>query len=665
MRPGVDFQLLPNEINYLCTQVKEVSETGPVFGASLTPPIGFKSVKCLSASNTPILVFRLEGEDGTVIAKIVQPGLGDNLTTKANRLQQAELQAYLDCAEHKIEDVPRLLPRSSPPALYIECCQGYQDLLIFDQTFLQNGNFSAAEIAVILQQITRRILAILVQFYQNTGKIHGDIKPDNILVRMAGGRMDVKIIDWAFTRSATDKINKRFGTDFYMAPEVVEKNNQIDYTAIDIYSLFMTLFYIFFSNYDQVEELWRRKQSVSHAALACLLQGVVNDEDFGLSQPYMAWFYALAAKVNLGAQARPNAVSLFKHFDSYFPAFISLGRGYYPFEFLIEAMHFFQANESKGGAWYKIELGPSDRDRKIVITLIKSDNNVVSLRLCLEPAGPSCTVNLVDPKNADACRWLVHEVTAHAHLAELTEVGFLPLLEFGPAHSVVPDTSNYIKLSHLFNLIQDKGSAIHFWPLIKRILQLLFIRVAFLQNNELTHYGLDLNSVLVRTGPNGTLPLDDKDGVTLVRLEYVESSEVLLRKGMFPFLAPEVVVFETLQAENRLPSGERVNSYALYIITLMMMSIGIGQARQYLVAFNDYNKQFFSSQELYRWAQQLILVLSLEQQQFIAACALLGKENPNERASVRDLISNGIFEQPREEVISESAVVTRSQSCHF
>ena len=77
----------------------------------------------------------------------------------------------------------------------------------------------------------------------SNGLLHGDLKPDNILLTKGG---EVKLADMGISRFFAEKIEGK-GADFwasppYVAPEVIQGRNQDDDGRSDVYSLGATLF---------------------------------------------------------------------------------------------------------------------------------------------------------------------------------------------------------------------------------------------------------------------------------------------------------------------------------------------------------------------------------------------------------------------------------------
>lgn len=98
------------------------------------------------------------------------------------------------------------------------------------QDLINQAPLDSKEAAVVLRESTQGLL-----YLHNNQMMHRDIKASNIVLTVTG---DVKLIDFG-TVSEEPKRNSFIGTPFWMAPEVIGKEDEYDKSA-DIWSLGIT-----------------------------------------------------------------------------------------------------------------------------------------------------------------------------------------------------------------------------------------------------------------------------------------------------------------------------------------------------------------------------------------------------------------------------------------
>ena len=80
--------------------------------------------------------------------------------------------------------------------------------------------------------------------YMSYGIIHRDMKPQNILIDIHNGHVEVKIIDFGFSTVLfrNELVNQKYGTLLYLAPEIVDNhfyNNKVDIWSFSLIAYFL------------------------------------------------------------------------------------------------------------------------------------------------------------------------------------------------------------------------------------------------------------------------------------------------------------------------------------------------------------------------------------------------------------------------------------------
>ncbi|CAD8170533.1 unnamed protein product [Paramecium octaurelia] len=102
--------------------------------------------------------------------------------------------------------------------IIIELCTGGE---LFDK-IIEKGSFSEKEASYVMKQIMSAVL-----YAHNQNIVHRDLKPENVLLDITSqGNYNVKVVDWGTAKifSPNQQINEKFGTLYYMAPEVLKRN---------------------------------------------------------------------------------------------------------------------------------------------------------------------------------------------------------------------------------------------------------------------------------------------------------------------------------------------------------------------------------------------------------------------------------------------------------
>ncbi|ODV97587.1 hypothetical protein PACTADRAFT_62978, partial [Pachysolen tannophilus NRRL Y-2460] len=166
----------------------------------------------------------------------------DKLTKKQVAIKQVDLESDEDIAEFKNEIALLSMCNSDHITKYYGCfVKGFKLWIIME--FLPGG--SLADLIVpgpFKESVISKIcyeLVLALNYLHETGKIHRDLKPGNILI---GENFEVKIADFGVSTQLSNKLSIRntyIGTPYYMAPEVILHQNY-NFRA-DIWSLGITL----------------------------------------------------------------------------------------------------------------------------------------------------------------------------------------------------------------------------------------------------------------------------------------------------------------------------------------------------------------------------------------------------------------------------------------
>lgn len=122
-------------------------------------------------------------------------------------------------------------------------------MIYFLKTLLKRATFSETSLNYFVKQILEGL-----SYIHRCKIVHMDIKPDNILI---DGLLETKIIDFSVSCpyskfNSEDLVKFPFvGTPKFMAPEVVNRTHMRIKEAekIDIYSLGVTIYYLFYGKY--------------------------------------------------------------------------------------------------------------------------------------------------------------------------------------------------------------------------------------------------------------------------------------------------------------------------------------------------------------------------------------------------------------------------------
>ena len=151
-------------------------------------------------------------------------------------------------------------------------------------------------------EILRRLLAEIldaVDYLHKKGLIHNDLKPDNILVSNIGSH--IRIIDFGLSDKDAEYLIKRLGgTDESSAPEVIEDNPDIPFTASsDVWSLGYIIRIMFPSRYKGIVRKCRRQKPKDRYPDIVSLEKALRNADrlrrFLISLPFVFCAIAIVA----------------------------------------------------------------------------------------------------------------------------------------------------------------------------------------------------------------------------------------------------------------------------------------------------------------------------------------------------------------------------------
>lgn len=112
--------------------------------------------------------------------------------------------------------------------------------LLFGGVFRPRDPYSEAQKSQVVVQVTHAL-----NFLHHNGIAHLDVKPENILIHSKRPNIYVKLHDFGISRHRDSGEKSKVGTLPYMAPEMLENRENMDYFYCDFYSLGITIFEIF------------------------------------------------------------------------------------------------------------------------------------------------------------------------------------------------------------------------------------------------------------------------------------------------------------------------------------------------------------------------------------------------------------------------------------
>lgn len=171
--------------------------------------------------------------DRGVAVKILSVDFNNSTDLIARFRQEAKLQASL--IHKNIVTLYTFFEEQGQYYMIMEYAKG----ITIKELIQQTGPIPEARVINILNQLTDAL-----DYAHTKGIIHRDIKPSNIMIDPENNDF-VKIMDFGIAKALGDKgltkTGTRMGTLYYMSPEQVRADKDIDHRT-DIYSLGITLF---------------------------------------------------------------------------------------------------------------------------------------------------------------------------------------------------------------------------------------------------------------------------------------------------------------------------------------------------------------------------------------------------------------------------------------
>lgn len=164
-----------------------------------------------------------------VAIKVVLKSLGDDPSFVENFMQEAQALAALNHVN--VVQIYSCGTEKGQPYIVMELIEGDR----LDQMMSEDAPMNEKRLLGIAQDVIHGLQAA-----HEIGLIHGDIKPQNILVDQRG---TAKVVDFGLARNAeNDQVaTEIWGTPYYIAPEKARRQRE-DHRA-DIYCLGATLFH--------------------------------------------------------------------------------------------------------------------------------------------------------------------------------------------------------------------------------------------------------------------------------------------------------------------------------------------------------------------------------------------------------------------------------------
>ncbi|HYX71159.1 MAG TPA: protein kinase [Nitrososphaera sp.] len=176
--------------------------------------------------------------DRTVAVKIIKPDLVSNSSYVTNLFEQEA--RMLGRLSH--ENIVNVFDAGrTPDGLLFMVMDWFEGWPSLRSEITDNGPLSLDRTNQILQQV-----AAALDASHDEGIIHGDVKPENILItKLRNGSERIKLLDWGIGRLVDERgyaiVDNVMGTPIYGSPEQFQAGKSVDRRS-DIYSLGVMLY---------------------------------------------------------------------------------------------------------------------------------------------------------------------------------------------------------------------------------------------------------------------------------------------------------------------------------------------------------------------------------------------------------------------------------------
>jgi len=180
-------------------------------------------------------VFRgsVRGSGVPVAVKVLKPELVSDTEVVARFFRERSILTSID--HPNVAKVLDLVVEGETLGIVMELVEG-QDLRRYLRA---RGTLPPGEAVYLAGQLLQGLAAV-----HAAGIVHRDVKPENVLVRMAQGQMTIKLTDFGVSRlsygASLTKMTSLIGTPEYMAPELAEHDTATP--AADLYSAGIVLY---------------------------------------------------------------------------------------------------------------------------------------------------------------------------------------------------------------------------------------------------------------------------------------------------------------------------------------------------------------------------------------------------------------------------------------